>query len=416
MTETDQCAPPSTLGEGTVLSGRYRLRRLLGRGGMAEVYLARDDVLNRQVAVKVFRSGTTLHSDAKRQQLEAELLARLSHPGLVTVFDAGFDADEQLSFLVMEIVEGPTLAARLAAGPLHESHVQQVGASLAEALAHVHEHGVVHRDVKPGNVLFSNADDHNSVKLADFGIARMADSARLTHTGLIVGSAHYLSPEQARGEDAGPPCDIYALGLVLLECLTGAPVFPGAGVEPVVARLHRDPQVPDDVDPALGRLLTAMTSRDAAQRPTARDVAAALGQAPNTRPWPRRVVAMNDRGETTGTHQIGAAQVGQAGRGHRWNWVAAACGAILVASAGAGAMLGDPSPGEVEGTVVRPPTASPDATRISPASPTPTPSTSTQPAAQPAGAPGDTSAKDNGNGKSEERSNGKSKGNEKMQG
>jgi eukaryotic-like serine/threonine-protein kinase len=157
------------LGEGTVLSGRNRLRRLMGRGGMAEVYLARDDVLNRQVAVKVFRSGTTLHSDAKRQQLEAELLARLSHPGLVTVFDAGLDADEELSFLVMEIVEGPTLAARLAAGPLHEGQVRQVGASLAEALAYVHEHGVVHRDVKPGNVLFCNADDHNSVKLADLG-------------------------------------------------------------------------------------------------------------------------------------------------------------------------------------------------------------------------------------------------------
>jgi serine/threonine protein kinase len=169
VTETDHWAPPRPLGEGKVLSGRYRLRRLLGRGGMAEVYLARDDVLNRQVAVKVFRSGTTLHSDAKRQQLEAELLARLNHPGLVTVFDAGLDADEQLSFLVMEIVEGPTLAARLAAGPLHESQVRQVGASLAAALAYVHEHGVVHRDVKPGNVLFCNADDHNSVKLADLG-------------------------------------------------------------------------------------------------------------------------------------------------------------------------------------------------------------------------------------------------------
>jgi serine/threonine protein kinase len=379
------------------------------------VYLARDDVLSRQVAVKIFRSATTLHDDLKRQRLEAELLAGLSHPGLVTVFDAGFDADEELSFLVMEIVEGPTLAARLAAGPLPEGQVRQVGASLAEALAYVHEHGVVHRDVKPGNVLFSTADDHNSVKLADFGIARMADSARLTQAGLIVGSAHYLSPEQARGDDAGPPCDIYALGLVLLECLTGTPVFPGAGVEPVVARLQRDPQVPDSLDPALGRLLTAMTSRDPAQRPTAHHVAAALGHAPKTRPLPPPAVATGDRGETTGTRRIGAAQVSQAGQGRRWAWVAAACGAILVASAGAGAMLGDPSPGEA-GTEVRPPTASPDATRVSSASPTATPSTSTQPAAQPAGAPGDTSAKDNRNGKSDEKGNGKSNGNEKRKG
>jgi eukaryotic-like serine/threonine-protein kinase len=184
VTETQFWDPSGPLAQGMVLSGRYRLHRLLGRGGMAEVYLAQDVVLNRRVAVKVFRSGTTSVEDAKRQQLEAELLAGLSHPGLVTVFDAGFDAEEQLSFLVMEFVRGPTLAARLVDdGPFLEGQVRQVGAAVAKALAYVHEHAVVHRDVKPGNVLFTDTEDYTRVKLSDFGIARLTDSARLTDAG-----------------------------------------------------------------------------------------------------------------------------------------------------------------------------------------------------------------------------------------
>ena len=409
MTETDHWAPPSLLGEGTVLSGRYRLRRLLGRGGMAEVYLAQDDVLNRQVAVKVFRSGTTTSdSDAKRQQLEAELLAGLSHPGLVTVFDAGYDADGELAFLVMEMVEGPTLSGRLAAGPLHGGQVRQVGASLAEALAYVHERGVVHRDVKPSNVLFVDADDSSSVKLADFGIARLADSARLTDAGLIVGSAHYLSPEQARGEDVGPPSDIYALGLVLLECLTGAPVFPGAGIEPVVARLRRDPQVPDDVDPALGRLLTAMTSREPARRPTAHQVATALGRTPSIQPLPRLPdAAVNERGGPTEPLLAGAVRAGHGGRVHRWAWVASACAAILVALAGSAALLADTPSTGVTTTDLPSSIASPDATH---ASPTPTTAIPAEPAVQPAGAADDTAAEDNSNGKNKNDGKNKSKG------
>jgi serine/threonine protein kinase len=180
VTETQHWDPSRLLAEGRVLSDRYQLGRVLGRGGMGEVYLAQDMVLNRQVAAKVFHSAETSPGDGKRRQLEAELLARLSHPGLVTVFDAGFDAEEHLGFLVMEFVEGPTLAARLAGRPLLEGQVRQLGAAVAEALAYVHEHGVVHRDVKPGNVLFTDAEDYTRVKLADFGIARLADSARLT--------------------------------------------------------------------------------------------------------------------------------------------------------------------------------------------------------------------------------------------
>jgi eukaryotic-like serine/threonine-protein kinase len=273
----------------------------------------------------------------------------------------------------------------------------------------VHERGVVHRDVKPSNVLFVDADDHTSVKLADFGIARLADSARLTDAGLIVGSAHYLSPEQAKGEDVGPPSDVYSLGLVLLECLTGAPVFPGAGIEPVVARLHRDPQVPDDVDPALGRLLTAMTSREPAQRPTAHQVATALGRAQSTQPPPRLpVAAVNELGGPTEPLLAGAVHAGHGGRVHRWAWVAAAFAAILVALAGSAALLADTPSRGVTTTDLPSSTASPDATPVSPA-PTTTPPA--EPAVQPAGAPDDTSAEDNGNGNSNEKGNGKSKGN-----
>ena len=215
MTETQHWDPAWSVGRG-MYSDRYKLRRLLGQGGMAQVYLAQDMGLGPVRGGEGLPSGDwSAPATAKRQQQEAELLASLDHPGLVTVFDAGFDAEEQLAFLVMEFVEGPTLAGRLAGGPLLEGQVRQLGAAVAGALSRMHEHGVVHRDVKPGNVLFTDAEDYTRVKLADFGIARLADSARLTTAGMIVGSAQYLSPEQAKGEDVGPPADVYALGLVL---------------------------------------------------------------------------------------------------------------------------------------------------------------------------------------------------------
>jgi serine/threonine protein kinase len=160
VTETQHWDPARPLAHGMVLSDRYQLGRLLGLGGMGQVYLAQDMVLGRPVAVKVFRAGTGSLRDGKRQQQEAELLASLDHPGLVTVFDAGYDAEEQLAFLVMEFVEGPSLAARLVGGPLLEDQARQLGAAVAEALAYVHEHGVVHRDVKPGNVLLTDAEDY----------------------------------------------------------------------------------------------------------------------------------------------------------------------------------------------------------------------------------------------------------------
>ena len=416
--QTQQWTMPTPLGEGSVLAGRYRLQRLLGRGGMAEVYLAQDGVLGRPVAVKVFPAGTSSDPDAKRRQHEAELLASLNHPGLVTVFDAGVDPDQDRSFLVMEFVGGPTLADRLAAGPLGEAQLREVGAALAEALAFVHERGVVHRDVKPSNVLFADAADFQGVKLADFGIARMADSARLTQAGLIVGSAHYLSPEQARGVEAGPPSDVYALGLVLLECLTGEPAFPGAGIAAAAARLHSDPPIPAAVDPDMGRLLTAMTSREPAQRPTAQEVATGLSGASGI--VPPFLEDNSQPGSTTAS--LPAAAIAATGPSwvRRRGWMAAAGAAVIVALAGSAALLAHAPTPDQAGTVVQSP-ASPDADQVAPVAPTSTPSA---PAVQPLAQPGATAEQDGDNegaslgpsdgaGDENANGNGKAKGNGK---
>ena len=347
---------------------------------MADVYVARDEVLGRPVAVKVFHSATGALGDPRRQRHEAELLASLNHPGLVTVFDAGVDAYRQRAFLVMEIVRGPTLAARLSTGPLPESEVREVGACLAEALAYVHDQGVVHRDVKPGNVLFT-AENDRRIKLADFGIARLADSANLTDAGLVVGSARYLSPEQALGAGVGSPTDVYALGLVLLECLTGAPAYPGAGIAAAVARLHRDPEVPDHIDPALGRLLAAMTSREPALRPTAREVAASLSRGPSTEPLPV-VGTLSGPNATTGQPPQ-AIHAERIGRVHHRAWIAAACAAVIIALSGAVASLAQSISRDEPAAVAPAPTATLDAAQLPPATAA-TANPSAQPAVQPA--------------------------------
>jgi len=267
---------------GALLAGRYHLRSLLGQGGMAEVYLAHDGLLGRAVAVKVFRPGCGLSEDQARRQVEARLLAGLSHQGLVTVFDAGNDQGIGREFLVTELVAGPTLASRLSTGKLDETEWRAVGADLAAALTYVHSRGIVHRDVKPANVLFTGkttaAGSGSSVKLSDFGIARYLEGARLTSEGLTVGTANYLSPEQALGADVTPASDIYSLGLVLIECATGSIVFPGSGIAAAAARLHRQPELPIGLGPDLNALFTAMTNREPGERPSAAMVTAALSR------------------------------------------------------------------------------------------------------------------------------------------
>lgn len=264
-----------------LLADRFRLDRLVGTGGMASVYEATDTSLGRTVAVKLFRSDSMDAAGPERQSGEIALLASLNHFGLVTLFDAGTARvnDMPRTFIVMEFVDGADLRTRLTEGPIDAGDLAGMGADLAEALHYVHDRGIIHRDIKPANVLISPSGFPGRAmhaKLADFGIARLLDETRLTATGATLGTASYLSPEQALGTALGPPTDIYSFGLVLLECLTGERAYPGTAVESAMARLQRQPEIPFDMSEGWSELLTAMTSREAADRPTAAAAAVAL--------------------------------------------------------------------------------------------------------------------------------------------
>ncbi|MDX3661517.1 protein kinase [Streptomyces sp. ID05-26A] len=258
--------PPDSV----LLADRYRLGEVLGTGGVAQVRRATDVLLARDVAVKLFRLEDDL-SDARRIENEICALAGLSHPGLVKVYDA--DPCGETPYLVLELIEGRTLRDRVTDGPMAVEDVRRVGAALADALAHVHTRGFVHRDVKPANVLL---DDEEIPRLSDFGLVCSADGAGLTRTGQVVGTAAYLAPEQVRGEEISSATDVYALGLVLIECLTGRREYEGTEIEAAVARLHRPPAVPENLPFDLVRLLSRMTALSPARRPSASECAEAL--------------------------------------------------------------------------------------------------------------------------------------------
>ncbi len=271
-----------------VLSRRYELGPLLGRGGMSEVYRAYDRVMQRAVAVKVLRADLADETTARRMAIEAQILARLEHPHLVRVHDAGSDAGQ--CYIVMELVEGSTLYDMVRRGPLPPGQVAQLGSQLADALAAIHHAGFVHRDVKPANVLLTQQGGEHPgtsslfARLTDFGIARIVDGTRLTSTGLLMGTAPYLSPEQVLGAHVGHPSDVYALGLLLLECLTGQQAYPGPAIESAVARLHRQPEVPQSLGLQWSAVLTGLTARDPSDRPTAVEAASQLRDLAEGRP------------------------------------------------------------------------------------------------------------------------------------
>jgi serine/threonine protein kinase len=248
---------------------------------MADVYRARDTELCRDVAIKVFRQDDGTVAELTRREREINILSGMMHPGLVGVHDAGTLVHEgqPRRYLVMELVAGRTLANRLARGPMKPRQVADLGAQLADALSYVHGRSVVHRDIKPENILLTEVPTLGYTlvaKLADFGVAQFVDGSRITGENAVMGTAAYISPEQARADEIGPPSDVYSLGLVLLEALRGEREYTGTPIEAALARLHRPPAIPDELPEEWRALLAAMTDDDPTMRPTAHDVAATM--------------------------------------------------------------------------------------------------------------------------------------------
>lgn len=264
------------IAEGTRLGDRYEVREHLGGGGAGDVWLAVDTSLERFVAVKVMRNLT----DKDYQRFDAEIRAQapLSHPSIVRVFDTG--THDEAPFLVLAFVDGDPLSNLLDDGPLPVDKVTVWGEQIADALAHAHAHGVVHRDVKPSNVLI---DESGRAHLTDFGIAHRPGGERLTATDGFIGSAAYVAPEQVDGSEVTAAADVYGLGLVLLEALTGRQEYTGSPIEAAMARLHRAPQIPTDLPKPWPRLLADMVATDPSERPSAGQVAKVLARGSSTR-------------------------------------------------------------------------------------------------------------------------------------
>jgi serine/threonine-protein kinase len=263
---------------GTVLGSRYELDEQIGSGGYCEVWRATDTVLSRPVAVKLLHPGYARKAEAlARFQAEARHAGALSHDNIALVLDYGEPAYGQPPYLVMELVDGPSLEDVLADGPLDARRSMDVIAQAAAGLQAAHAWGLVHRDVKPANILLAST---MMVKVTDFGIAHAVGSAAVTPVGEMVGTPGYLSPEQAAGEQVTPASDLYALGVVAYECLAGAPPFAGMPLEITLA--HRDrplPPLPPSVPAAVATFVKQLTAKDPARRPrSAAVVALSAGQ------------------------------------------------------------------------------------------------------------------------------------------
>ena len=250
---------------GTVLTGRYQLRDRIAVGGAGEVWRAVDVMLDRPVAVKLLRSEFAQHPDTlARFRSEARHAASVTHPGIAQVFDY-HDGVDHPAFLVMELVDGPSLADVLTRGPLNPADAMDVIAQAAAGLDAAHRSGLVHRDIKPANLLLT---PDGQVKITDFGIAHAAGSAPVTRHGMLIGTPAYLAPERIAGQPATPASDLYSLGILAHECLTGTRPYAGTPTEIALAHGQRSlPPLPDHVPSAVGAFVADLTARDPQYRP-----------------------------------------------------------------------------------------------------------------------------------------------------
>ncbi|PTM57582.1 protein kinase domain-containing protein [Desmospora activa] len=288
--------------EGKTLGGRYEILHRLGGGGMAVVYLAQDRFLDRRVAVKVLKKALSRDEDlVRRFNREAKAVASMSHPGVIKVYDVGREDD--IHYMVMEYMEGASLMDRIAKGKLATREAVEIAIQICDGLEHAHQQGVIHRDIKPHNIM-ATAD--GQFKLGDFGISRLSGATAITQTGAVIGSIHYFSPEQARGRDITKQSDIYSLGVVLFYVVTG--VLPYDGDEAVaIALKHLEEPVPNprDWDPELPEgvchvIARAMAKSKEERYPSAAEMKADLEQA-FTVPFRGTILSLSAEAKVTGS-------------------------------------------------------------------------------------------------------------------
>lgn len=377
-----------------VLNDRYRLRRKIGDGGMAVVYQGHDLLLGRDVAIKVLRDQYAADpAFVARFEREAQAVAALTHPNIINIFDVGVDHDDH--YFVMELIDGPNLKQVVRArGPLPVDEAVSIVAQALDGLHYAHSRGLVHRDIKPQNILLP---PNGQAKVSDFGIAKGLSDASLTEAGVAMGTVHYISPEQARGEPATPASDLYAAGVMLYELLTGTvPFTADSTVGVAVKHLQDQPVPPDRVNPAVPPQLSALTLRALNKQPDARfrsaqEMAEALRhwttwKAPTATPVPARGTRVAVAGPSRSAARAAAAAVPAAGIQARQRqegvgcltWVvglAVLLGLLGLLIAGFrlspfGAALSTPTPGAIGADAGTSPEPSPTLLGVAPTVPT----------------------------------------------